>query len=296
MHQLLSLQTAKKLAEEGTLHGFYSMEEDDYHACDFAINQSSLKNMLVTPAHYLVELADRNETAAMVEGKAWHCQLFEPDKYQERFACSPKFDKRTKQGKADFESWASTNSTKIIIDEVVHENVTVGCETVRSRHEIKAFTSGGEPELVGFAKDPATGLLLRVKLDYYFPKTNIIIDFKKSAFAVTPRTFSATCVKYLYFFQAAFYWDVVELITGSPVQRYGIIAVENKPPYGSKVFLLSQRSVEFGRSQYRRCLEKLRLCKETQEWPCYESVIEEDFDAPDWAYREEDNWQMNSIF
>ena len=48
---------------------------------------------------------DEEKKSALDMGTALHCLLLEPGEFDKRFIVSPKFDRRTKQGKADEEAF-----------------------------------------------------------------------------------------------------------------------------------------------------------------------------------------------
>lgn len=76
-----------------------------------ALNQSSIK--LIDERH--VRAAWRRlhhpdpPSEAMIKGSAFHCLLLEPRLFDERYVVRPKWDMRTKVGKADRELWEAEN-------------------------------------------------------------------------------------------------------------------------------------------------------------------------------------------
>jgi exodeoxyribonuclease VIII len=88
--------------------------------------------------------------------------------------------------------------------------------------------------------------------------------------------------------QAAFYSDVWHWATGETLKGYGFLAVEDQPPHGVKLHVLSDEWTARGRRLYRENLNTYARCTEADEWPAYDdkaSVL----DMPGWLAYEEDN-------
>jgi hypothetical protein len=79
-----------------------------------ALNQSSIK--LIGERHVKAAWTRLHHpddpSQAMIEGSAFHAMLFEPNEYEQRFAAYPRYDKRTKAGKALWEEWEAENAGK----------------------------------------------------------------------------------------------------------------------------------------------------------------------------------------
>lgn len=68
---------------------FPDLANDDYHS-DFAIGSSGLKRFLVSPLHYWAAYLDpdreKTDKKHFRVGRAWHCAVFEPQTFGERYA------------------------------------------------------------------------------------------------------------------------------------------------------------------------------------------------------------------
>ena len=81
-----------------------SMPADHYHLHP-AVGHSGLVRIMRSPAHYREYVAHPPEpTPAMQLGTAFHTALLEPDRFGQSFVVAPKFDRRTKDGKAAAEA------------------------------------------------------------------------------------------------------------------------------------------------------------------------------------------------
>lgn len=84
------------------------MSYAEYDAID-AMNWSKLRLLRTSPKLLKWrEQVERADTEALVLGRAIHCALLEPDRWKSDFLVEPKFDKRTKAGKADRAIWLAT--------------------------------------------------------------------------------------------------------------------------------------------------------------------------------------------
>ncbi|EFF0697944.1 TPA: exodeoxyribonuclease VIII, partial [Escherichia coli] len=81
---------------------YFDISNEDYHAGD-GVSKSQLDMVAKNPALLKwVQAApeDEEKKSALDMGTALHCLLLEPGEFDKRFIVSPKFDRRTKQGKA----------------------------------------------------------------------------------------------------------------------------------------------------------------------------------------------------
>ena len=104
--------TMNKLYKDGV----YDISNEQYHASE-GISRSKLMLLDKSPYHFWYEtmsgFAEKQEsTPAMNIGSAFHTMLLEPAKFQMEFAVAPKVDRRTKQGKEDWEIFVEKVTVK----------------------------------------------------------------------------------------------------------------------------------------------------------------------------------------
>lgn len=85
--------------EMNELQGWYLNKSNaDYHSGP-GLSTSGMKALLRSPAHY--KAPQKEETAAMLQGEAFHCYALQPELFDKQFAVMPHGqDRRTKEGKA----------------------------------------------------------------------------------------------------------------------------------------------------------------------------------------------------
>ena len=99
--------------------GRYSgMSNKDYHDDLLALSKSRLDLLAQAPEAYKASLtAPREDTKALRVGSALHKLVLEPDTFGAEFAVKPEdINRRTKEGKAEYESFQLANAGKIILD------------------------------------------------------------------------------------------------------------------------------------------------------------------------------------
>lgn len=246
---------------------FTNMPEKEYRQLD-AINQSSLKEMLRSPAHY--KWAKENPftpTSSMAFGTAMHCFILEPSKFEDQFAVGPMgiTDKRTKAWK-DFEKDIGERA-------VISHDDYLGLVSVKDQiakdHQLSYLFAEGVAESTIVWEDKATSLKCKARLDFVTPN-NIIVDLKTSKDARS-FSFSKSISDYCYHIQAAYYIDALCAVTNvhrGQVQ-FKFVVVENTAPWGVKIYRLGEESIEIGRNKYRQALLAIKKCRELDRWPGY---------------------------
>ena len=211
----------------------------------------------------------REETAALRFGKAAHCLGLEPDRFNERFARKLTPEERpgalvtTEDMKAFLSSHGLTKSGKkqdlvdrirsnglnaVIWDEEVvkhaelHAGKTfLGEEEASLIHKAAAVLAAdpfarilltdGIPEVSFFVRDPATGVMLKARMDYVKPTATVDLKtFSNSRGKPTDKVvFDAICYEG-YYVQCVFYHQVRELarkqLAAGEIQTHGMVSEE----------------------------------------------------------------------
>ena len=183
------------------------MTDDDYFALD-AVDQTSLKKMLVSPLAYSDYLTGEHGYSSALEfGKAAHSMVLGSGP---QVVAKPNL--RTKEGKALrdrlVEQYGADDIVWLSADDV---------EKVEAMRDMVGdfFTKlDGQPEVAMIATDPDTGLSIKGKADW-LPSTPDpdgvlrIRDYKTTV--KSPDEFERSCWQYGYHIQAAFYMRLYRL-------------------------------------------------------------------------------------
>lgn len=290
---------------------FPEMEYEDYKLRE-GLNQSSLKQILVSPAHYHHQIfIERAETKAMQAGTAIHMAILEPARFESEYLVLKKPDgaiETVEDIKAALKTaGAPTTGRKeelvLRLAEVAPEIIFWPAEAERLAKEGKRLVTEEQMRTFrGVANavraHPAAKRLLRIcstevslfwdmegerckaRVDGMTP--HCIFDLKKTQDA-SASEFAKTCAKYGYAFQAAFYRAGYRELTGDDIP-FVFIAVEEAAPHGVAVYEPDEDFLEFGEVQFKRAIETLQRCRETQRFPGYQSDgLIEKLSLPKWA-------------
>lgn len=284
-----TLEELNKELSKAKQHAFLDIPPDLYHASD-AVSHSSLKRMEESAAKYKWELDHPNErppSKAFELGTAIHCALLEPEVFEKTYAAMPKFDGRTKEGKAGKADWEISNQGKIGLQPEEWKSLTKVRQSVLTDQFYKQFFVSGKKEKSFFADDPETGLRLRCRPDNYVVESGIVVDLKTTDDA-SQHSFNIDITKYKYFVQASFYVDVLELATGVRPKAFVIVAVEKTKDCDMNAFYISEEELELGRKMYRTWLRKLSECIKSNAWSGYERQFIR-YKAPQWLVEQYSN-------
>lgn len=248
--------------------------EDAYHAHPSA-SSSFLRTLTGrSPAHArAAQLEPREETPALMLGRAIHARALEPGSYPQRYAVAPKVDRRTKAGKATWEEFTEAHPGAVILSESDGAMVEAIGAALEPHPLAPLVLSGGAAELSGFFTDPGTGAPCRIRPDYARLNDGLLADLKTTTDA-SPREFARAVYRYGYHVQAAFYALGFEVIEGRPLEDFLFIAIEKAPPYAVGVYRLDDEALAVGRATVRKALNTYAACLASGHWPAYSEAVE----------------------
>jgi hypothetical protein len=139
--------------------------------------------------------------------------------------------------------------------------------------------------------DASTGLLLRMRLDRLAEYNGfaLIADIKTTA-ANDARSFAASCVRWGYHRQAAFYRAGVESIEGYR-PPFVFLVIRKSPPYSIQAYELSDEFQALGENELKAGLKKLAICRDANIWtsPTAGRILQ--LDCPRWAL--DTSWEFS---
>lgn len=248
-----------------------------------AVSNSDLIHMGKSPAHFKWNRENpREDTDALLFGRAIHKLLLEPDDFNNDFIFAPDIDKRSKDGKKEWESFNAEIGSKEILSIKVKDQLYNTVESIRSNEMVrKILNLKSDKEVSMFWTDKETGVDCKARTDIMIQSHNIIADIKSTRNAGI-EDFSKSAWDYGYYTQSPFYSDGYETILGEQPEFY-FIAFEKEPPYGVMLYRADERMKMAGQEIYRRRLERYKKCAETNIWENYPQQVY-DLDIPEWAY------------
>lgn len=271
------------------------MTDDDYFALD-AVDQTSLKKMLVSPLAYSDYLTGEHGYSSALEfGKAAHSMVLGSGP---QVVAKPNL--RTKEGKALrdrlVEQYGAGDIVWLSADDV---------EKVQAMRDMVGdfFTKlDGQPEVAMIAADPDTGLLIKGKADW-LPSTPDpdgvlrIRDYKTTV--KSPDEFERSCWQYGYHIQAAFYMRLYRLTMPEYKGPLGFefVVQEKNPPFDWRVWRFDEHSpiiTELAEPKICKALKQIKSFRDLYPDPLEAmrgyglSKVPQEIAFPDWRLVQEE--------
>lgn len=249
--------------------GVHNITNDQYHSSS-GISRSKLMLLNKSPYHFWYEtisgLAQKKEaTPSMNIGSAFHALLLEPDKFYTEFSIAPKIDRRTKQGKMDWEEFEKLSFGKIILTDDQFTKISKMVELV-SKHEIvSTLLDDAVFEQSIYWTDKETGLQFKTRPDIW--SSQMIVDIKTTNNA-NIYSFTRSALEYGYYLQAGMAFEACKAI-GKPFEMFVILACEKDEPYVPAVYVMKEEALNFGIEQFNTYKKRLIKCIESDTWEGY---------------------------
>ena len=255
------------------------LENAEYHRHS-AVSKSHLDLVARSPLHYWARYLDPNRvepepTPAMLIGTALHTHVLELDQWDQRYVMAPEgIDRRTKQGKAEWEAFSVAATGRTVISKADADQVMAMAHSV-FRHPAAAMLLAlpGKAETTHMWTDEATGLQCKCRPDWLTDDGSLIVDLKTTEDA-SPAGFRKSIANFRYHVQASWYLDGLERATGNRPEQFIFICVEKKPPHAVAVYAADAEMIAQGQITAARDLQQLADCKAANSWPGYSDQIE----------------------
>ena len=234
-----------------------------------ALNQSSAKKLLVSPAHYQAYVnTPQEETKALRFGTFVHAAILEPHTLDDLYATAPDVDKRTKQGKEDWAAFATANAGKTILDaeESALGHLVASHAKMALKHHKVAFGLTEAMYHVDYNGIPLKAAIDGVCGDYLW-------DIKTTDDA-SPAGMLKSIRNYRYNLQAYWYRLVYELATGHRPLGFRFLFVEKEPPFATAVCEIGPELMSWAIADFEKALTLYRDCTASGVWPAYPDDIQ----------------------
>lgn len=271
-----------------------SMTADEYHADLSAVGSGSLMTILQSPyafyRKFIMQVQEEREVFRV--GKMVHMALLERERFQNTYRLMPKFTGFTKDGKPTDNPNATDIKQKKAAwlsdlppggEAISMEDLTMilGITTAMKQHKtIPDVLKEGKPELIGYYRDPETGIRLKIMPDF------VTFNFKKLTEIKTARDcgakrFGSSAFEMQYPTRLFMYQEGIFQITGIRPELNSFISLEKKEPYECAHYYLLPEDFAQPESDYRRALRTLKTCIETNSWPLRQMEAER-ITTPQW--------------
>lgn len=260
---------------------FSDMPAEQYHAIE-AMSSSGAKKMLQSPLHYKLMRDTPNEpTPAMIFGTAVHAGVLEPDTFGQAVVCAPEVNKRTKDGKAEWDAFAAANAGRAILSPDDHSRALRCIQAVHAHPGAQRLLRLAKCEVSLFFVDDTYKVPCKVRFDAW--NHGGLVDLKTCQDA-SPDAFARTIASYLYHLQAAFYCKGAEQVLGEWPQFFAFIAVESEPPHGVACYTLPSNAILAGARLRAVALERYAEALASGVWRGYPDTVDT-IQLPAWATR-----------
>lgn len=251
----------------------YNQSEFDYRRAE-GVNQSSLKKILDSPAHYQAALKNKLiPTPAMEMGTALHCLSLDGEEaFAGQYVKKPQgLSLATKEGKA----WKAELGRKKALSEGGKDDPWGSVHGMAESLKRLAYFDPDQKDYIKHNEVSVywewEGVPCKARLDRVDIENSLVLDLKTTD-SIEPEIFQKKVVGLGYDFQAAYYAKAAEVAFGKP---FGFVfaAVERKAPYTVDLFEVDEEMME---ESMAKCIAALRLykkCSESGEWPNREPMV-----------------------
>lgn len=250
------------------------MAEVSYNQSDFDYrrepgeNQSSLKKILESPAHY--KAAKKTKlipTPAMEMGTALHCRVLDgATAFEKQYVKKPDgLSLATKEGKA----WKAEMGRKKVLAEGGKDDPWGSVQGMTEALGQLAYFDPTQKDYIKYNEVSIywewEGVECKARLDRVDVERGLVLDLKTTD-TIEPELFTKKVIGLGYDFQAAFYAEAAKVVYGKDFD-FVFAAVERKAPYTVDLFQVDEEMMAEGRAKCVAALRLVKTCNATGEWP-----------------------------
>jgi len=274
----------------------------DYRAWQ-AVSQTGMKILEEESASSFREMRDfPRDSKAFREGRLVDCYSLEPEQWPDKYTLAPTAKDGTvlaKRSKADKATWAQYEERGKELVKPAELELAKAMRAAFMAHSIAGpMVTDSKKQVSLLWQDAETGILCKARPDMVVETHRLVMEWAQplpyrclADLKTTrpghahPRRFYRTLAEWGYQFQAAFYRDGWEVLTGEKLPF--LFVVGEKRPYPLvAVHGVTDRAFMVGRIQYRNALRIYQQCVLSGEWPGYDELLYE-VDVPEWLARRE---------
>jgi hypothetical protein len=274
----MTTELAENPAEGLTIEpGVYDdLPEPDYLSDKGSISASGAKQLLKSPAHFL--LPQWFSDAADL-GSAFHTEVLGAG---QEVVVVDAASWRGKEAGAAQEKARAEGKAPILAKDLA--TVKAMAEAVREHpRAAQLLDLPGRPEVSVFWDDEEWDVRRRCRVDY-LTDSGINVDLK-STVSIAPRKLQGSIVDFGYDLSTAWY-ETTLAGAGVDLAASALVFCEKAPPYRVRVVELSPEFLDRGHRLARKALEIYRDCRAVDLWPHYDDPDFTIIHPPVWAREE----------
>lgn len=249
--------------------GVHNISNEEYHAAS-GVSRSQLMLLDKSPYHFWYEVMSgeaeiKEATPAMNIGSAFHTMLLEPELFDREYSVMPPIDRRTKQGKEDYQIFIEESAGKIVLTAEQFEKVSKMADLVKRHEIVTTLLDEAKFEQSIFWTDKETDIQFKARPDILSAK--MVVDLKTTADASAYKL-QRSALDYHYFLQAGMCYEGCKAI-GQPFEIFVILAAEKEAPHVPAVFMMNDEALQYGIDQFMNYKKRLHECLSSDKWPGY---------------------------
>lgn len=257
------------MTETSFKDGVYDISNEQYHTAS-GVSRSGLWEFKRSPYHYWHKYLNPDyvkpePTPDMVLGSLVHTVALEPDLFAREYIVMPSIDRRTKQGKEDYQIFVDESAGKTIVTQEMMDKAHAMVHSIRKDKMAAQLIDGANIERSIFWTCENTGLQFKSRPDAMIG--GIVTDLKTTRSA-NPREFKNDIYKGGYHIQAAMASKALDSI-GIKLENFIFLCVEKTDPYMVANYILDEEAIEFGINQFNSLAEKIADCISNNRWDGY---------------------------
>jgi hypothetical protein len=219
---------------------------------------SSLKEFMRSPKHYVKYLTtDKKPTEAMLFGSICHKLILEPQEFDKEFIVEPEFNKRTNQGKEDYQAFLTkiTEQGLTAVPPATYEKAVELVAALKDSHTYNMVKLLSKKEQ-RFDMTHETGLPVCGYIDGVGDDFNLEVKIVSSA---DTDDIIRDFYKMKYHIQAAIYnWA-----NGKPIYY---LVIENSFPHLGRIFKASDDYIAEGMKAFNKAMKDFQFCLDTDSF------------------------------
>lgn len=241
----------------------------DYHEYKEAISKSRLAKMEKCPAYFKwCEDNPQEPTSDMIVGSAFHKIVLEPQDFDNEFVIMQNFDRRTKQGKADYANFIANIGDKQAITQEQYDMICSMRDSVLNNKYAKVLLKGNIENSM-YAVDDLTQEPIKARPDCWKKvQDRVLITDLKSCRSAIENDLVRDVAKYGYDLQSYMYTEIASKVLEVPKENidFVFIFVEKTAPYLVNVMQADTYVLQRGEQLFRKYIGQYHECKESNNW------------------------------
>jgi len=242
------------------------------------LNPSRLVRGIKSMLHFSTADGDEKPQRQTIVGAATHALVFEPERFDDRFAI---FTGSVKRGK-DWDIWQWKNEGKEAIKPGEYDEAHLVADRVWAKKQARDLLERCRPEVSIFVEE--NGIQCKGRADAI--GSGLLLDLKTTT-NVEMQSFGRVFASLNYAAKLACYSRWAGKL-GNPIKEIFLICAETKGDYDVTITEVPMVIIENAWPRVERILQRIPECIERDHWPGVDEGGVYELHVPNWAMDEEE--------